>query len=74
MPNKGFPVLKPSSKMPFGKYKGAKINDILIDDYKYIKWLNSNTDVKFNEEVMDSLSKMVCANEFSDERLREFMK
>lgn len=36
------------SELPFGKYKGIKVSDVLEKDEQYIEWLKKNTSVRFN--------------------------
>jgi hypothetical protein len=38
--------------MPFGKYKGMTIDDILADDAGYLLWLHNNTDFELSAELL----------------------
>jgi len=40
--------LRLGDKMPFGKYKGLTIKEIITKDYNYFKWLENQTNVKFD--------------------------
>lgn len=43
--------------LPFGKYKGEQVEDVLMDDREYIVWLAENTQVDFDEEVLQKLER-----------------
>lgn len=38
-----------------GKYKGCRVCDVL-DDWEYLKWMHSNTSVKFQQPVLDKIT------------------
>jgi len=42
--------------MPFGKYKGQQVEDLLEDDPQYIHYL-AEDGLSFDEEVLENLSK-----------------
>ena len=44
--------------MPFGKYKGRQIEDLLIDDIEYLVWVVESGNEIFDEEVMDKISRV----------------
>ena len=44
--------------MPFGKYKGHTIEDILIDDPDYMVWVAENTDLDLTNEVQERIAKI----------------
>lgn len=39
--------------MPFGKYKGIELGDILVDDPEYILWLSDETDFSIDKDLID---------------------
>ena len=45
-------------KLPFGKYKGTEIEEVLSDDPSYLKWMAENTDIKFDDEVLEKVEKI----------------
>ena len=48
-------VIKPltlEDTIPFGKYRGVDVVDIVNDDPDYIEWVINNTEYEFDEEVM----------------------
>lgn len=45
------------SILPFGKYRGYQLEDVIQDDPNYISWLVDNTNYSFDEEVMQLLTK-----------------
>ena len=44
--------------LPFGKYKGTEIEEVLEDDPKYLKWMHENTDIEFDEEVIHRIERL----------------
>ena len=44
--------------MPFGKYKGQMIEDLLEDDPEYMKWAAEYTDIRFTDEVLERIEKI----------------
>ena len=32
--------------IPFGKYKGQKIEDVCVENIGYLKWMANNTDIR----------------------------
>ena len=41
--------------MPFGKYKGTELEEILVDDREYIVWLAEETDIALADDVLHKL-------------------
>lgn len=41
----------------FGKYKGKLIEDVIIDDPRYIEWAVDNTRINLSEDLMELLEK-----------------
>ncbi|MGYP001338022402 len=39
--------------MPFGKFKGLALSEIIENDPQYLVWLVDNTDLDFHSEIMD---------------------
>ena len=42
--------------MPFGKYKGFAIADILVGDPRYLLWLHENTDFELHADIFDEVN------------------
>lgn len=42
-----------TSRMPFGKYGGDRINSIISNDINYFEWMINKTDLQFYEEVLE---------------------
>lgn len=56
--NQGFkrePVRSKDYVMPFGKYKGETIADLLFDDPAYLEWLHTNTDFELHADLLDEV-------------------
>jgi hypothetical protein len=49
------PRLGLQDKLPIGKYKDCRICDVL-DDWEYLKWIHTNTSVKFQQPVLDKIT------------------
>ncbi len=50
-------ILELDDMMPFGKYKGWTVRDILGDDVNYLRWFTANvTGACLDSEVEDALS------------------
>lgn len=47
------------SSMPFGKYSGKTIGDIIEEDPGYIKWAVNNLNFSIDEECMDFLTEQL---------------
>ena len=47
------------SFMPFGKYKGKAIGDIIEEDPCYIRWAVNNLNFNIDEECLDFLSEQL---------------
>lgn len=41
--------------LPFGKYKGAQVEDILYDDPGYMAWMYQEQVVQFDEHVIKNM-------------------
>jgi uncharacterized protein (DUF3820 family) len=41
--------------MPFGKYKGETIADLLFNDPAYLEWLHKNTDFELDHVLLDEV-------------------
>lgn len=41
--------------MPFGKFKGLALSEIIKNDPQYLVWLVDNTDLDFHSEIMDEV-------------------
>jgi hypothetical protein len=50
------PKLHLQDKLPFGKYQGCRIVDLLPDSWEYLMWLSKNTSVQFGQDVVDAIS------------------
>lgn len=49
-------TLSLDSFLPFGKYKGLQVEGMIRLDPQYMKWLVENTDLTFDEEVMERIN------------------
>lgn len=47
---KKYPPLGLNSTMPFGKYKGVTIRELIKKDQQYLNWLTENTSVEISYE------------------------
>ncbi len=46
------------SDMPFGKYKGRQVEDVIEDDPSYVRWMAENSDnIEFDNEALEALEK-----------------
>lgn len=43
--------------LPIGKFKNCRVCDIIEDDWEYLKWMHANTSVKFQQVVLDKITK-----------------
>jgi len=50
------PKLGLTDIIPIGKFKGCRVCDVIKDDWEYLKWLHTNTSVKFQEAVLDEIT------------------
>jgi len=50
-------LLTLESEMPFGKHKGAQVEDLIEDHPEYIRWLCENTSTGFDDDVLEMLEK-----------------
>lgn len=44
-------------EMPFGKFKGQQIEDLVEDEPGYVRWLCENTNVDFEDMVLEALER-----------------
>ena len=42
-----YPPLTPDDRMPFGKYEGEPVWQVIQNDHEYITWLIEEADVDF---------------------------
>lgn len=50
---KEYDPLHYKSAMPFGKYKGKMVGEIVNEDPSYLQWCMDNLSTSFDEEVID---------------------
>lgn len=48
------------SYMPFGKYQGKRIDEVIEDDPKYIQWASDNLNFSIDEECQEFLQEMLA--------------
>jgi uncharacterized protein (DUF3820 family) len=41
--------------IPFGKYEGQTVQEVLDEDPEYLVWLDGQTDCKIAEHILDSI-------------------
>ena len=51
------------SYMPFGKYYGIRIDELIERDPKYIKWAIDNLNFSIDEECQEFLQEMLAVKE-----------
>ena len=51
------------SYMPFGKYQGIRIDELIERDPKYIKWAIDNLNFSIDEECQEFLQEMLTVKE-----------
>lgn len=39
--------------LPFGKFKGETVQDVLDNDPRYLCWLQENTDMDFSWDILE---------------------
>lgn len=44
-----------SDPIPFGEYFGIEVEEVLVDDPQYLVWMRDNTQVQFDEEVLQRI-------------------
>lgn len=49
------PVRDKSFVMPFGKWQGIEIGEVMQDDPDYLMWLVENTDFDIHADLMDEM-------------------
>ncbi len=54
-PDRREPIRDRNFVMPFGKYKGESIADLLFDDPAYLEWLHKNTDFELHADLLDEV-------------------
>lgn len=43
-------------KLPFGKYKGKTLEEVIIEDHKYVIWFSENIDsIRIKPSIIHSL-------------------
>lgn len=47
------PITDVNVRMPFGKYRGETIQDILDCDPNYLVWAHNNTDFELGHELLE---------------------
>jgi uncharacterized protein (DUF3820 family) len=52
-----------SQKLEFGKYKGLTIEEIAKKDYKYLKWIENNQEIKIKHETRENIKDFLKNNE-----------
>lgn len=50
------PKLQLTDKLLFGKFYGCRICDVIEEDYMYFDWLSKNSDIKFSDEVHNTVA------------------
>ena len=61
-------MLELNDIMPFGKYKGWTVRDMLADDASYCRWLVASVNsVNFNCDFMDALDNEALRQELINE-------
>lgn len=51
------------SYMPFGKYQGIRIDELIERDPKYVKWAIDNLNFSIDEECQEFLQEMLTVKE-----------
>ena len=64
-------MLTENDKLPFGKYKGRFIKNVLRENPNYMIWLMEKTDLKFSTEVLNQIKKISLAKPIFEEPLEE---
>lgn len=52
------PKLQLTDKLPFGKFAGCRICDIIDEDWEYLQWLHKNTSISFGQQVLDKITQL----------------
>lgn len=50
-------ILSFESKMPFGKYVGMRLFDIIKLDKQYLLWISKNIEIKMSESLITAINK-----------------
>lgn len=58
---KSFGVMTELSVLPFGKYKGDTVTEVMKKDPSYLCWLSDRTDLKVHPRVYKKAAKRVRA-------------
>lgn len=53
------PVRDKNFVMPFGRFKGISIDDVMYSDPKYLLWLHDNTDFELHADLYDEVEESV---------------
>lgn len=51
------PIRDTSFVLPFGRWKGHTIADVLIEDPHYLTWLAENTDLDIHADILEEVEK-----------------
>lgn len=54
-----------------GKFKGCRVCDIIEDDYEYLLWLDSNKMVKFSQEVLVKIQRLITERDADIDYMNE---
>jgi len=66
-------ILSLQSTMPFGKYQGQTIKQIIDENRGYVEWLINNIDnMAFDEKVLEILSLSDSLLSINAEKLKQF--
>ncbi len=57
-----------TQKIEFGKYKGLTIPEIALKNYKYLKWIQSNEEIKIKHETRETIKDFLKNNEQQKEQ------
>jgi hypothetical protein len=49
------PIRDTSFVLPFGRWKGHTIKDVLFEDPHYLTWLAENTDLDLHADILDAI-------------------
>jgi uncharacterized protein (DUF3820 family) len=56
-------ILKLKDKIPFGKYKGEAVDDIITFDVNYIKWFQTNVNgYNFDNKALNYIKRIELKN------------
>ena len=49
------PIRDTSFVLPFGRWKGHTIADVILEDPHYLTWAAENTDLDLHADIIDSI-------------------